>query len=274
MDMMKRITCLIAGLLTLTLCAVSSFAKDYRYERDIPYRPASDTLSTNKMCRLDIAYLEDNTNAPVIVWFHGGGLTGGHRELPQALRVEPFVLIGVEYRLSPEASTDETIDDAAAAVAWAFDNAAKYGGSPDKIYIAGHSAGGYLVNMVGLDKARLAKYGKDADKIAAIIPYSGHAITHYNTREKMGMPPHQAFIDSTAPIYYVRKDAPPMLIISGDREMELYGRYEETAYFWRMLKLAGHPDVILRELDGFDHGGMAAPGHLLTIKYIRDRERK
>ncbi|MBR5978532.1 MAG: alpha/beta hydrolase fold domain-containing protein, partial [Verrucomicrobia bacterium] len=139
--MMKRITCLIAGLLTLTLCAVSSFAKDYRYERDIPYRPASDTLSTNKMCRLDIAYLEGNTNAPVIVWFHGGGLTGGHRELPQALRVEPFVLIGVEYRLSPEASTDETIDDAAAAVAWAFNNAAKYGGSPDKIYLAGHSAG-------------------------------------------------------------------------------------------------------------------------------------
>ena len=180
----------------------------------------------------------------------------------------------MEYRLSPEASTDETIDDAAAAVAWAFDNAAKYGGSPDKIYIAGHSAGGYLVNMVGLDKARLAKYGKDANQIAAVIPYSGHAITHYNTREKMGMPPHQALIDSTAPIFYVRKDAPPMLIISGDREMELYGRYEETAYFWRMLKLAGHKDVILRELDGFDHGGMAAPGHLLTIKYIRDRERK
>ena len=69
------------------------------YERDIPYRDASDSLSTNKMCRLDIAYLEGNTNAPVIVWFHGGGLTGGHRELPQALRVEPFVLIGT----APEA---------------------------------------------------------------------------------------------------------------------------------------------------------------------------
>lgn len=54
--------------------------------------------------------------------------------------------------------------------------------------------------------------------------------------------------------------------------MELYGRYEETAYFVRMLRLNGHKDVTFFELDGFDHGDMAEPGHLILLKYIRNRK--
>ena len=67
----------------------------------------------------------------------------------------------------------------------------------------------------------------------------------------------------------MRPDAPPVIIISGDRELELYGRYEETAYFWRMLKLVGHPDVQLYELDGYSHGDMAAPAHHILKAQIR-----
>ena len=37
-----------------------------------------------------------------------------------------------------------------------------------------------------------------------------------------------------APLSFVRSDCPPILIVSGDRNLELYGRYEETAYFWRL----------------------------------------
>ena len=54
--------------------------------------------------------------------------------------------------------------------------------------------------------------------------------------------------------------------------MELYGRYEETAYFVRMLRLNGHKDVTFFELDGFGHGDMAEPGHLILLKYIRKRK--
>lgn len=63
-----------------------------------------------------------------------------------------------------------------------------------------------------------------------------------------------------------------VLVISGDREMELYGRYEETAYFVRMMKLHGHKDITFYELDGFEHGDMVAPGHLVFLKYLRSRE--
>ena len=168
----------------------------------------------------------------------------------------------------PDAEDAPVVDDAAAAVAWVFDHIADYGGSPSKIYIAGHSAGGYLVNMVGLDRSRLARYGKDADSLAGIIPFSGHAITHFAARKALGMPALQPLVDDTAPLYYVRPDCAPILILSGDRELEMNGRYEETAYFWRMMRLVGHEDVTLCEFDGYDHGNMPAAGYPVAVRFI------
>lgn len=64
-------------------------------------------------------------------------------------------------------------------------------------------------------------------------------------------------------------DAPPIVIISGDRELELYGRYEEQAYFWRMLKLVGHPDATLYEMQGHDHGEMPHPAYHVMKQHIK-----
>ena len=79
----------------------------------------------------------------------------------------------------------------------------------------------------------------------------------------------QPSIDEFAPLYYVRPDAPPLVIISGDREMEMLGRYEETAYLWRMMKVNGHQEVYLYELDGYDHGAMVNPGFHILKEYIK-----
>jgi hypothetical protein len=46
------------------------------------------------------------------------------------------------------------------------------------------------------------------------------------------------------------------------------GRYEECAYFWRMMKLAGHKATTLHELDGFDHGKMPEPAFPLLLKFV------
>ncbi len=246
----------------------------YRFERNIAYR-ASDDPYVREMCLVDVAFPAHREQAvPVVVWFHGGGLTGGRREIPELLLRSGCVVIGAEYRLSPQVTVSEIIDDAAAAVAWAFDHAAEYGGDPAKIYIAGHSAGGYLVDMIGLNKAYLARYGHDADALAAVVPFSGQVITHFEQRRSRGMDPLQPLVDSLAPLFYVRGDAPPMLIVSGDRELELFGRYEETAYFRRMLLLRGHEDITFYELDGFDHVGMLQPACLLLNRYIEKRERR
>lgn len=98
-------------------------------------------------------------------------------------------------------------------------------------------------------------------------------ITHFQNRKSRGISDLQPIIDEAAPLYYVRKDCPPVLLICGDREREMLGRYEENAYMWRMLKLVGHPDVHLYELDGFDHGSMASSAHLILLEYIHNRER-
>lgn len=266
---MKRIALFIAAL----VMAAAASAREYSYEKDILYKGAPDEY-TEKMCRLDIAYEKGTEGRPVIVWFHGGGLTKGKKGTPAPLQKDGAVIVGVGYRFVSEVSVEETLDDAAAAVDWVLKNISRYGGDLSRIYLAGHSAGGYIVSMIGLNKEYLAKYGIDPDKqVAALVPYSGQVITHYAHRRKLGIPALTPTIDHLAPLSYVRGDAAPMLIISGDREMELYGRYEENAYFVRMLRLNGHKDITFLEVDGFGHGDMAQPAHMLLLKYIKQRNK-
>jgi len=204
-----------------------------------------------------------------VVWFHGGGLTGGSKEIPEALKNKGIAIIGVNYRLNPKVKAPAYIKDAAAAVAWAFKHIQDYGGDNGLIFVSGHSAGGYLTSMVGLDKSYLDAFGVDADSIAGLIPFSGHTITHFTVRQERGTPGTQPIVDSLAPLYHVRKQAPPLLLITGDREVEMLGRYEENAYMMRMMKVVGHPNTRLYEMDGYGHG-MTEPAFPLLVKMVKD----
>ena len=260
----KKMIMVIFTLLLLPFIAKAQ----YQQENDIPYTESTDAYAQER-CKLDVYYPSDRKDAPVVVWFHGGGIEGGNKHIDQELKNSGLVVVAANYRLLPKATIDQCLDDAAAAVAWTYKNIGKYGGSHRKIFVAGHSAGGYLLDIIGLDKKWLAKYGVDADSLAALVPFSGQCITHYNIRKQHGIGPLQATIDQYAPLTYVRPDAPPMVIISGDRELELFGRYEEQAYFWRMLKLVGHPDVTLYEMQGYDHGSMPHPAYKILKDHIR-----
>nr|MCU0706150.1 alpha/beta hydrolase [Fimbriiglobus sp.] len=111
----------------------------------------------------------------------------------------------------------------------------------------------------------------NADDLAGLIPLSGQAVTHFTVRAERGVENTRPVIDELAPLYHVRKDCPPLLLISGDRNKELLGRYEETAYLWRMMKEVGHKDVELLELQGYDHGGMAEPAFPLLLKFVKEK---
>lgn len=259
----------IALLLLAAMAAFSTLAANFLQVNDILYSSDTDAYARER-CKLDVYYPTDTLAAlPVVVWFHGGGLVSGSKQVPDELKNSNIVVVAVNYRLLPKAALDDVIDDAAAAVAWTMRNIERYGGDRHKIVVSGHSAGGYLTSMVGLDKKYLAKYGLDPDSLAALMPLSGQVITHFNRRKALGMSELQPLIDESAPLYHVRPDGPPYVIVTGDRDLELYGRYEENAYMWRMMKLVGHRDVSIFELGGLNHVEMLSPALIVVKKQMK-----
>lgn len=270
---MKRLS--IVFLILIATCTQAQ--QQYITEKDITYYGDSSGRKDAyiaSQCKLDIYYPKGVSNFATIVWFHGGGLTGGSKSIPKALMDKGYAIVTVEYRFSPKVKAPAYIEDAAAATAWVFRNIEKYGGSTKLIFLSGHSAGGYLDMMITLDKKYLAKYNIDANSIAGIIPFSGQVITHFTVRQERGIKDVQPVIDQYAPLFHVRADAPPMLLITGDREKEMLGRYEENAYLNRMMQLAGHKATRLYELDGYDHGGMAEPGFPLLLAEVKQLVKK
>ncbi len=216
---------------------------------------------------LDVYCPNSEQLLPTIVWFHGSGLTSGQKYIPSALKQQSVCVVAPNYRLFPKVKSPTYLKDAAAAVAWTFNNIENYGGDKSQIFLSGHSAGGYLASMVGLDKRWLAAHNIDANTLAGLIPFSGHTITHFTVRKEMGIAGTRPIIDKLAPLYHVRSDAPPLLLITGDREKEMLGRYEENAYMMRMMKVAGHKQTQLLELDGYGHN-IKAPAFPLLLNEV------
>lgn len=242
----------------------------YRTDTNIFYRREGEGGEyARERCRLDVYYPVDQRDFATVVWFHGGGLKEGNRFLPEALRGQGIAVVAAGYRLSPRVKSPAYIEDAAAAVAWTFRHIGRYGGATNRIFVSGHSAGGYLAAMVGLDQRWLAAYDIEANALAGLVPFSGQCITHFTVRAERGIKDKQPVIDDLAPLYHVRPDAPPLLLITGGRDRELLGRYEENAYLWRMMKEVGHPRTELRELVGFDHGQMPEPAYPLLLQFIK-----
>jgi acetyl esterase/lipase len=213
----------VAAVLLLTfLCQTAAFAQSpsappaaktpevnskrvtYETKQAIVYNEAAPTK-----CVLDLYYPLSQKDFATVVWFHGGGLTGGKRSIPEDLKENGIAVVAVDYRLYPNVKSPTYVEDAAAAVAWTFENIAEFGGSREKIFVSGHSAGGYLTSMIGLDKHYLDAHGIDANKIAGLIPFSGHTITHFTVREERGIKDTQVIVDEMAPIFHARADAPP-----------------------------------------------------------------
>ena len=262
----------IASIFLILCCVISVTAQNnssagYALRDNISY-VGSDTVEyRQKRCKLDVYYPAKAKGFSTVVWFHGGGLEGGEKSIPFELKNKGIAVVAVNYRLSPDVMNPAYIVDAAEAVAWVFKNIEKYGGDTTKIFVAGHSAGGYLALMVGFDKKYLEPYGIDADKIKGLIPISGQTNTHYTIRKERGLPVGIPVIDEYAPINRVRKGAPPTMLITGGRELELTARYEENLHLKVIMETIGSP-VELFELQGFDHGTVVAPACDLMIRFI------
>ena len=274
--MNRIVTCFLCALATLACTRVSAQPARNGYEtrRDVSYRTDALDDYAIERCKLDLYHPTDSVGYATIVFFHGGGLEFGNKHFVDAWKNQGVAVATANYRLSPKVKNPTYTEDAAAAVAWVMQNIDRYGGDPKRVYVSGHSAGGYLTTMIGMDTTYLAAHGEHPDSLAGLLPFSGHTITHFTPRKERGLDWTDVRVDEFAPLHHLRVSDLPIALITGDRELELFGRYEETAYFWRMLKSSGHERAYLFELDGFSHSPMLRPAAILALGLIRKWESK
>jgi pimeloyl-ACP methyl ester carboxylesterase len=237
-------------------------------------------------CLLDL-YLPEKVNGfPIMVWFHGGSLKrlgkddAATKALAKRFAGEGVGVAVVNYRLSPLAKYPAYIKDAAAAVAWVRENIGRQGGNPEAVFIAGHSAGGYLSLMLALVPEYLQECRVNHMSIAGIISIGGQTFTHYAIREERGMPNPEItpVIDEAAPCFHARRDAPPILAVWADGDSP--DRIEENKYLLAIQKMAGHRQMFSREIKNRNHWSLITkitdPGDPLAeeiVSFIKQRNR-
>ena len=130
---------------------------------------------------------------PVLVYLHGGGWVAGspksHHKLGLRFAEAGFLVVNVDYRLAPEAPFPAPFDDCVFAVRWAAQNAARYGGDPNRLAVGGDSAGGNLTAAV---TAHLAS-DPSAPKIrAALLIYGVFDFAAFDLASAQGTPQEEA----------------------------------------------------------------------------------
>ena len=160
------------------------------------------------------------TPLPVVVFFYGGGWVSGERGdygfVGRAFASRGFITVLPDYRLVPQVRFPAFLEDGAKAVRWIQDHIAGLGGDPARIALSGHSAGAYNAAMLALDRHYLRDAGVDPAIIraAALLsgPYDFYPFTEQRGRDALGQWPRPR---ETQPINFVRRDAPPMLLMHG-----------------------------------------------------------
>ena len=124
--------------------------------RDIAYGP-------HRLHRFNVFAPADARHAPVLVFWHGGGWTNGYRDYqtfmaPHVVRLG-MVLVAPSYRLAPEHPLPCAHEDSMALLAELQRCLAQWGGSPEPVFLAGHSAGGHLAALAALRLADRTRAG-------------------------------------------------------------------------------------------------------------------
>jgi acetyl esterase/lipase len=227
---------------------------------NIAYRAEDEDAYARERCQLDLYLPTEKRDFPTLVWFHGGGLEGGDKgsakALGKSLAEAGVALASANYRLSPKASYPAFVEDAAAAAAWTMQHIAAHGGDPKRVFVSGHSAGGYLTLMLALDARYLEKHSLKPEAFAGFVPVSGQTVTHAAIRKAQGIGRHQIVVDAAAPLRHVRADAPPLLLLAAEHDMA--GRAEENQLLYANLKAAGCKRVKLQIVADRDHGSIGS----------------
>ncbi len=221
-------------------------------------RVAGAAYGPDPVQRLDVYAPEHATGPlPVVVFFYGGGWNSGYRAgyafAARAIAARGFVVVVPDYRLVPAVRFPSFVDDAAAAIRWTVDHVAVSGGDPARIAVAGHSAGAHIAMMVALDQHYLTAAGAPG-AVKAVVglagPYDFLPFDAKSAIDAFGAAPDKL---ATQPIHFVRADAPPVLLLTGDADDVV--RPRNTVALAAALRSVGAP-VEVATYPGVGHIGI------------------
>ncbi len=212
--------------------------------------------------------------APVLMYVHGGAWILGTRKeqgLPLIHRMARagWVVVAVDYRLSPRATFPDHLVDLKRAMAWIRDHIADYGGDPSFVAVAGNSAGGHLAALFALtphDKRYQPGFEAVDTSVMACVPYYGiHDFT-----DRFGHWPHRgmrtllkykvmkadpdtarARFEEASPMSRVGPDAPPFLLVHGDHDT--LAPVAESRRFQEVYRAACNAPIGFIEVPGAQH---------------------
>lgn len=196
--------------------------------------------------------------APTVVFFYGGGWRDGERAqyrfVGRALAERGVLAIVADYRTYPQATFPGFMDDAARAVAWARTHAARHGGDPSRLYLAGHSAGAQIAALLATDRRYLRAHGLDPAALAGVIGLSGPYDFAITGRYRAVFGPQEQWPRAQA-INFVDGDEPPFLLVHGadDRVVEARDSTELAA---KLRAAGGDAKALL--LPGAGHAATVA----------------
>ena len=224
----------------------------------------------------------DDKPLPIVAFIHGGGWRKGSRRsglnfIGPMVQTGKYIGASIGYRLTDEAIWPAQIHDCKAAIRWLRANAERYGGDSNKIMVAGSSAGGHLVAMLGTSgdvselEGNLGHWGKKSSRVDGVINFFGPSNLismggwHNNPDSPESLllggpvPEHKDIAKAASPITYVTKDDPPFLTIHGtndalvpfEQSVELTDSLQKAGVLARLIPIqdGGHGRPQVSELD-------------------------
>jgi acetyl esterase/lipase len=243
------LTAVLFLLVAVPLLAQGVVTRDVDYVSEVDYEGGCDLL--------DIYMPEGAADVPVVVFFHGGALRAGDKSFYQvvAQRLIPHGIgvISANYRLTPSVMHPAHVQDAAAATAWVVENIARYGGDPENVYVAGHSAGAYLAALLLLDPTHLGEHDLTPASIRGSIPISAFLYVEETAADRpkdvWGTDPADWLAASVTP--HISTARGRMLLVYADGDSEWRRRQNDT--FGEAMLAAGNHTVQVIEVPNRNH---------------------
>ena len=142
--------CLLPGFIRVAIW----YLRSANVKRNIKYGPRS-----RNYLDLYAPPPSSDTKHPMMVFISGGAWMIGNKAwgalLGKVLKARGVMCVMPDYRNFPQGRVNDMLEDVKASVKWAFDNADKFGGDPERIFLVGQSAGAHLSAVAMIQQAKV-----------------------------------------------------------------------------------------------------------------------